>query len=325
MDSPNLIGLLRLIYRWRKPLLILCGLAVLISAVVTDPHIIPPKFKSQAIILASTPNMTSSQFLFVENSANYFGEEEDVDRLLSIANGAPLKQYLVSKYKLFDHYEIDSARASYPNTKVTKELESNYSAIKNDKGAIEITVYDTDKTLAAEMTNEVVRKVDDINNEILLETRRKIYRIYLDKIKAKEDEMRSLTDSIVMLRERGSSINRLSDLKRAVGADANGLRELASIDEELNSLEERKKSGLKELNNTISLAEQYKSTLNKDVSSVFILELAAPAEKKSKPIRWLVVLSALVGTLVLSLVTLAVIERMRTVQWREAVLQEQDA
>jgi capsular polysaccharide biosynthesis protein len=319
MDSPNLLGLIRLIYRWRKPLLILCGLAVLVSAVVTDPHIIPPKFKSQAVILAGTPNMTSSQFLFGENSANYFGKEDDIDRLLSIANGATMRQYLVTKYKLFEHYDIDSANTAYPNTKVAKELENNFSAIKNDKGAIEITVYDTDRKLAADICNDVVRKIDDINNEILLETRRKIYNIYIEKIKVKERELQGLTDSIVHLREQGTSVNRLSDLNRVATANSDAMRQLASIDEQLNSLEERKKSGLKELNNTISLAEQYKSTLNKDMSSVFILETAVPAEKKAKPIRWLVVMIALLSTFGLTLAAAAVIERFRTVQWKVAL------
>jgi len=323
MESPNLISLLRLILRWRKPLLIVTLLALVGSVVVTMPAIMPPKYKSQSVILAASPLMTSSQSLFVASGASYFGLEEDVDRLLSIAQSNDLKMFIVNKYKLFEHYDIDSADTRYPMFTVMKELEDNYTAVKNNRGAIEITVYDTDKEQAAAMANDIVAKIDDINNDIMLDSKMKIYSIYENKIKSKESEMNALSDSILSLKERSSRVNRLSDLRQAVSATDGESRAMAYDEERLSVLEERKKSGLRELNNTVSLAEQMKSTLNKDVSSVFVLERAVPAEKKSKPVRWIIVLASVLGAFFLSLVAAALIERFRSMEWKRVLQYEE--
>lgn len=323
MESLNLISLLRLIIRWRKPLLLITALAVVGSVIITMPFIMPPKYKSESVILAASPLMTSGSSLFLNTGTGYFGLEEDIDRLLSIAKSNELKQFIVRKYKLFEHYDIDSTKARYPMYSVMKELDDNVSVVKNDRGAVEITVYDTDRKLAADIANDIVAKIDDINNEIMLESKRKIYSIFDNKIKAKEKEMSELSDTILKLKERSSRVNRLSDLRKAVSATGDEAIAMAADEERLSVLEERKKSGLRELNNTVSLAEQMKSTLNKDVSTIFILEHASPAEKKSKPIRWLIVLGAMLGSFFLSLIAVALIERFRSVRWKE-VLQYQD-
>jgi uncharacterized protein involved in exopolysaccharide biosynthesis len=322
MDSPNLISLLRLIRRWWKHLAIVCGIALIGSVVISDPHIMPPKYKSTSTFFASSPNMTSSQTLFVENTADYFGTSDDIDRLLSIAQSAPLMTYIVHKYKLFEHYKIDSSKERYPNYTVSKELEENYNAVKNDKGAIEVTVYDEDKNLAAQMCNDIVAKIDDINNDMILDNKRKILNVYLNKIHAKNDELHALSDSIVKLKESSNRVNRLGDLRNAVNLDAAASRSLAADEEKLAMLEDRKKSGLKELNTTIALSEQYQSTINKDISTIFVLEKAYPAEKKSKPIRWLIVLGSLIGVFTLSVIVVALIERMRAMEW-EAVMKDE--
>ena len=130
-DSINIVYLIKLIRKWRKPLLIVCAIALVASIVVSDPHIMKPEYKATSIILASNPGMMSSQSLFIENTGNYFGTENDVDRVLSIAISTPLKSYIISKYKLFQHYKIDSASTEYPNTKIMKEFEDNYNVVKN--------------------------------------------------------------------------------------------------------------------------------------------------------------------------------------------------
>ena len=313
-QSINIVGILRLIIRWKKPIIIVTSIALLASIIISDPHIIKPKYKSTASFFASSPNMTSSQTLYVENTADYFGTADDIDRLLSIANSAPLKSYIASKYKLFQHYDIDSANVSYPNYAVMKELEENVIALKNDKGAVEITVYDTDKKQAADMCNDIVQKVDDINNSIILENKSKVQKIYVNKIIAKEVELRALSDSIVTLKALSDQINSVKDLNRVSNMNDSLLRVMDLYEERLKIYEDRKKGGLKELNNTVALSEQYKSTLNKDVPTIFVLEKGVVAEKKSKPIRWLIVLGSTLGAFALSVLFLIFMERFKILQ-----------
>ena len=309
----NLLELIRLILRWKKPILILCALATITAVIVSDPHIIKPKFKSTSVFFAASPNMTSSQTLFVDNNAEYFGSSDDIDRLLSIANSAPLKSYIVQKYKLFDVYKIDSANTEYPNYKVMKELEENYTAFRNDKGALEITVFDTDKERAAIMCNEIVAKVDEMNNNIILENKRRILAIYNTKINEKQEQIKVLNDSIVSVKMilQGSPSGPAS-LRNSGSENLSRTPEL--LDQQLKLLEDQKKAGLKELNNTIGLAEQYRSTINTNIPTVFILEKAYAAEKKSKPIRWIIVLGSLLAALSGSIIMAWCIEKFRAIK-----------
>lgn len=309
----NLLELIRLILRWKKPILILCALATITAVIVSDPHIIKPKFKSTSVFFAASPNMTSSQTLFVDNNAEYFGSSDDIDRLLSIANSAPLKSYIVQKYKLFDVYKIDSANTEYPNYKVMKELEENYTAFRNDKGAVEITVFDTDKERAAIMCNEIVAKVDEMNNNIILENKRRILAIYNTKINEKQEQIKVLNDSIVSVKMMLQGAPSGPASLRNSGSE-NTSRTPELLDQQLKLLEDQKKAGLKELNNTIGLAEQYRSTINTNIPTVFILEKAYAAEKKSKPIRWIIVLGSLLAALSGSIIMAWCIEKFRAIK-----------
>lgn len=309
----NLLELIRLILRWKKPILILCALATITAVIVSDPHIIKPKFKSTSVFFAASPNMTSSQTLFVDNNAEYFGSSDDIDRLLSIANSAPLKSYIVQKYKLFDVYKIDSANTEYPNYKVMKELEENYTAFRNDKGAVEITVFDTDKERAATMCNEIVAKVDEMNNNIILENKRRILAIYNTKINEKQEQIKVLNDSIVSVKMMLQGAPSGPASLRNSGSE-NTSRTPELLDQQLKLLEDQKKAGLKELNNTIGLAEQYRSTINTNIPTVFILEKAYAAEKKSKPIRWIIVLGSLLAALSGSIIMAWCIEKFRAIK-----------
>ncbi len=309
----NLLELIRLMLRWKKPIIILCGLAIVASVIISDPHIIKPKFKSTTVFFAASPNMTSSQTLFVDNNAEYFGSSDDIDRLLSIANSAPLKSYIIQKYKLFGVYKIDSANTEYPNYKVMKELEENYSAVRNDKGAVEITVFDTDKQRASDICNDIAAKVDEMNNNIILENKRRILSIYNNKIEEKQTQLQILNDSIVNVKMMVQKATLVPASLRN-GENNTEWKSPELLDQQLKLLEDQKKAGLKELNNTIGLAEQYKSTINTNVPTIFTLEKAYPAEKKSKPIRWIIVLGSLLTAFAGSVIMAWCIERMRDIK-----------
>jgi hypothetical protein len=74
-------------------------------------------------------------------------------------------------------------------------------------------------------------------------------------------------------------------------------------------LEDKKEASLKELNSSIASAEQFKATINSVVPTIYIIEKAYPAERKSKPIRWLVVLSSVLIAFVVTVITGTMIDR----------------
>jgi hypothetical protein len=258
------------------------------------------------------PNMTSSGALFSEGESNLFGGSADVDRILSIASSAPLKLYIVNRFNLFKHYKIDSATQQYPIYSVLKQLDENYTFEKNDKGAVVVTVQDEDRFLSAQMTNEIVNKIDQTNRDLLNENKKKILEIYQVKLKNKEQEVKNLTDTIFMLKQEFNLYTDIDDLPSQVRSSkgANG-SDYDAASERVKVLEEKKKGAIRELNNNIVQFEQYKASISTDVPTLFILEKAFPAEKKSKPVRWLIVIASTIIAFVLSTLAILLIERFK--------------
>ena len=93
--------------------------------------------------------------------------------------------------------------------------------------------------------------------------------------------------------------------------------------EKVKVLEEQKKSAIRELNNNMIEYEQYKATINSTVPTVYVLEKAFKAERKSKPVRWLIVVGTLLVSFVLSAITIVMIERFKHL--RSAFQKEEEA
>ena len=108
MQKPlDLVQIIRIIIRWKKPILIVVVIALVGSTIISDSHIMKPYYKAKSAFYPTNPSMTSSQSMFVENQANsFFGNADDVDRLLAIGNSAQLKSFIVRKFGLFNHYKI---------------------------------------------------------------------------------------------------------------------------------------------------------------------------------------------------------------------------
>ncbi len=316
MDSSfNLIAFLRIVWRWRKPILIICGVAILATTIISDPHIMKPYYESDSVFYPLNPNLTSSSALFELGEQSYFGGSNDVDRILSIANSEPLKLYLIHKFKLFQHYDIDSSKENYPVYTVMRELEDNMTVEKNEKGAVVVTVIDHGKKVAADMANEIVDQIDIANKKLLNENKTKILTIYAGKLKDKEAEVKNMTDTIFYLKHRFNLYGGIDQLDRLIKT-SEGTRgsDMDAASEQVKVLEEKKKGSIRELNNTQSMYEQYKSTINDAVPTLYILEKAIPAERKSKPIRWLIVLGSALISFVLGTLAVILIERYKYIK-----------
>lgn len=202
-ESFNLVGFIRLIIGWRKPIIIVCSIAAIGTFIITDPHIMPPYYKSECIIYPANPELTSTQNLFYSNAqTTIFGLSADVDRVLEIAQSTPIELYMVHKFHLFQHYRIDSAKEEYPMDAVLSEFKDNYDVIRNERGAIVISVEDQDKQLAADMANEVTDHIDQVYKDVVNGNKEKILGIYQQKVSDNQKKIKQLTDSILTLRNK---------------------------------------------------------------------------------------------------------------------------
>ena len=284
-SSLQLFDVIKAIYQKRKTLLIVLIVSGIVGSAVA--MLLPVYYKSTTIFYAANPGMNDRQNLFREQAGNlpieYFGSEKDVDRVLQICKSGNINGYIVNKYHLAQHYKIDTA-SPYYHTMVSEEFKENSQMVRNELGAIEITIFDTDAKMAADMANDIVHTVDNINKSFFAEQNQKGIRLMEDNIKTKTAQISHLNDTLAQLR-RGSN----QDLISTYAA--------------------QQKAAVKDLNKLNGLYEQYKAAAGNEFSTVNVIEPAYAAERKSKPVRWLIVVSIVLVSFCVSVIFLLLKER----------------
>lgn len=282
----NLIETIRIIIKWKKQLLgaIVCSgaVAALFSLFVMDEY-----YYSWSILYPVNQMQNDRAVIFnTENAGGqieYFGTKGDVNRLVSIANSAPIREYIIDSFKLVEHYKIDR-NSKYFKTKVRKEFEGNYKAIKNEREAVEISIYDTDPKVAAAILVAIIQKMDEVNKVTINETKLRLFNLINDQMATQQTKIELMDDSLASLAARYS-------IKVSSGADGtiivNGTNNKAV--QEYKTLLGKQENAIKELNNRINISEQMQVSLKSNASSLFIVDEPFAADRKTKPIRWLVV------------------------------------
>ncbi len=291
-QSNDLVRLIQIVYKWRKPLIIVTVI-VAIGASIFTWFFMPNYYKSTVNFYPSNPIMTDRQVLFSQSSGeieiDYFGSASDVDRILTIANTSGIIDYIINKYKLMEHYDIDSTKemARY-NTK--KEFLSNYSAIETEYGAIEISVWDQDDTLAMVIANHIVETIDDHNKQILLRDKKLVVNTFKTQVEEKEILVTKLVDSIGAMKKAGAS------------------------SEAMLVLEGKLTGAVEDLNNNKKILEQNQTSVNTDFSTVHVTEEAFPAIRKDKPVRSLIVIGITLGTFFFMVILAVMTENFRRIK-----------
>lgn len=286
----NLISFLRILIKWRLMILIVVLIAAIGSVIIA--LVLPNYYQSTATFLPSNLSALDRQVLFSTESGdrmiNYFGDANDIDRILAFANSGPLINDVIMHYKLYDHYNIDTTSTRWM-LKTRNEFEDNYKALKSERGYVEISILDQDKELAAQMVNYIVQKIDNANTELVLGRNRQILSVVEKQLEEKEAELESLSDSLTAI----------SDTTRIT----------------YKVLFRKQNKVIEDFNNLNTLVSQYKSTVNNEFSSLYIIEGAQPADKKTKPVRWLIVVSSVLIALFLSIVAAVVIEQYKDIKY----------
>ena len=154
-DSSNILVFL---YYWRKPVIIITLSALIASVIFSAPFFIPPKYKS-TVIMYPVSTSSISKALLSENSGDKrdimeLGEDEQAEQMLQILNSNRIRDKIIDRYHLMEHYNIDSA-SRYKLTKLYNLYESNIKFRRTEFMAVSSTVYDKDPQIAANIANDI--------------------------------------------------------------------------------------------------------------------------------------------------------------------------
>lgn len=272
----NLIGIIQILYRWRKMILGLCFLAGILSIGLS--LLKKNYYKAYTSFYIAHQDLFKPEKLFGTSTGNmyYYGSSEDVDRILSIAQSENLKLHLINKYNLFEHYDIDKDGKN-ADKMIRKAFNKLYTVQKTKYDAVEISIEDVDKELATQMTNESRIKLDALATSIIKDRQSKMIQTFDENIKRKKKDIKILTDSISLLRDKygvfesGAAGAGLSSLAASVESSLsrqtaryNALKKSPSIPQDTLVMIQATIQGLQtELNNLIGADSKSKFNLNK--------------------------------------------------------------
>lgn len=162
-------SLLILIVRWKKPLIISLLIAGLLATFFSGPLFITPKYNSSVIFFPATTNSLSKAILEETGSDKQdilaFGEEEQAEQMLQILNSDEIREVIINKYNLFDHYHVNTSD-NFPLTKLNDLFKDNISFSRTEFMSVRIDVMDEDPQLAANIANDISSLLDSMKTKI---------------------------------------------------------------------------------------------------------------------------------------------------------------
>lgn len=323
-DSTNFIIFL---YQWRKPLIIISLIAFVSAIFFSSTLFITPKYKSTVIMFPTSSNSISKALLSENPSADQdvlqFGEEEQAEQMLQILSSNKIMDRIIKKYDLMKHYEI-SPNSSYRHTKLFDLYESNISFRRTEYMAVKITVLDKDPDTAAMIANNIADLLDSTKNVMQKERAMKAFSIVEGEYLQLKQEIQVMEDSLTSLRMLGVhdyesqaeminqqlAIELANGNSRGVKVLENKLDILAKYGGPYVSIRDALEHEKKQLSLVKAKYEEAKIDAEETLPQKFVVNSAYPAEKKSYPIRWIIVLVSTLSAFILGIIILAILDSL---------------
>ena len=201
--NENILGVIKTLFKYKKLILWTCG-AVLIGSIIIS-LLLPVYYKATTTFYAASPDFTNPDKMFGGSNTDfrYYGDNEDVERLLTIATSGELVNYMIKEFNLYDHYDMDSTGAKAPFY-IAEKFYGLYTVQKTKYDAIEVSVEDKDPQLAAKMANEARKRIETINLGLAREGQRQQVDAVKSSILNEEKELKELSDTLRKLKTKYS-------------------------------------------------------------------------------------------------------------------------
>ncbi len=312
-------ALLAFLWKNRKVLVIITGVAFVVSVVVS--LLLTPLYLSTAVVFpTASSNVSFSEQRNVKAGSMDFGEEDQAEQLVQILSSSRIKDKIVAKYDLLKHYEIDPNDEN-KNFKLNEEYNDHFSFTRTKFGSIQIDVLDKDPELAAKMANDIVDLIDTVKNEMIRERTRPAFEINIRKMKQLEkdkDYVINRLDSLAKLGVVSTDVrsnlfqalvdSKSPEEKRDIKAQIEANMKFGSL---FDALEHKRNEMIINIETFKVAYEQAESDANAQFNHKFVVEKAVVADKKEKPKRMIIVLVATLGGFVLGVFFLLIRDKIK--------------
>lgn len=354
-QKDNLLGVLKTLVHYFKFIFGVCAIVGLGSIIIV--LLLPVYYQASTVFLAASPDILTERGLFgtANRDPQQFGNNNDNDRLLTIAESDELASYIINEFDLYEHYDIDSSGAK-AGFYIKEQFRGLYEVKRTKRDAIQLSIEDKDPKLAAAMTNLAREKIDAINLGLTKSLLDKQIQTFEQNIDNKNKTLNTLSDSLQTVRSRfgiynteaqseslASSISskqaRLSSSKAkleasktqrgrdTLAANIAGLeKELENLEAQLQklnqgmprimALEEEYDQAIKQVSFDKERLKQLRAAYTAEVSSIILVENASVPIVKSRPVRSILVLASVVAAFVFMVMGVLLYDNYKDLDWK---------
>lgn len=302
--------ILEIIWKRKMHFLIIGIVAVLLSAVFSGHTFIRPKFKSVARVYPSNIWTMSN--------------ESETEQMIEVLNSNDIKFKMFDAFNLADVYEISKEDPKFV-TYMLDKYNKNVSVSKTEFETAEIKVMDYDPQRASDMCDSIIqfynKKVRSLHKqkdkEMVTITQNALDRKYaeLAGVEKQLDSLR-ITTGIISFSEQVPELTRgyMTALANGRG-NAPDTKKIDQLYDNFSKdgskaelLEARYNRMLFVIDSLSILHDLHLVEYEKEITYSHIVEYPFPADKKSYPVRWLIVMLSTVSAIFIGLLTFLVLD-----------------
>lgn len=314
------------LYMWRKHLIIISLSAAILAIIFSSSFFITPLYKSTVVLFPVSSNSVSKALLSDQLAAKSdileFGEDEQTEQMLQMLNSNIIRDRVVQKFNLMEHYGINP-RSKYKYTSLYNEYESNITFRRTEFMAVKISVLDRDPQMAADIANTISELLDSTKNSMQRERAMKGFLIVQQEYNRLSNEIATMEDSLNRIREFGvfdyESQSEMINQQLAIEIAKGNTRGINALEERLAvlaryggayvSLRDQLEHEKKQLSYLKARYEEAKVDAEENLPQKFVVESAYKAEKKTYPVRWIIVLITTLSAFLISVMVIISIEK----------------
>lgn len=319
----NAVDVITFAWERRLPLIIISVVAAIVSIIASLQ--ITPLFKSEVVVFP-VPNISTSKSLLSDNYASRtgllnFGEEEQADQLLQVLYSDQIRDRIINKYDLMNHYEIDS---KYPITTLQKKYNKYVTFKRTEYQSVVIKVMDKDPNVSAGIANDICNLIDSTMNRIQRDRALQALRVVEDQYFDLANQIKEMEDSLNVLRSLGihdyESQSEVMNDAYAVALSARNMAGARLLEEKLQilakyggayvSIRDFLEYEKKQLSDLKAKYVEAKVEAQQTIPQKFVVNNAYPAERKSYPKKSIIVFVSTIAAFLLGLVVLIILDNV---------------
>jgi hypothetical protein len=318
------------------------GVSVLMAIVLTLPFIYEPEFLSSNIMYPTSSERFDLANIFAEEPDLYvYGAGKEVEKLENIAGSERVKFAVIDSLDLWEVYGIEpeSDDAKY---QVLRAFDNAITTVRVSGHGLRIEAYDVEPQRAADIVNYMVYLIDQVNQEMVGRNTQQALEAYEAGARSLEACMVYMSDSLATIRRTYNVLRpitqteplteqvmiaegELAEAEAGRGSVAAARAKVRALTEKAGGAAinlESFREGLDKVQNLenvlIELSTDLANTHEKvaylrglhqvSFSTIMVADRAYPADRKARPVRWIILLATLILASVVSIFGAVLVE-----------------